>query len=110
MPCAEYESQGRRWDNAVAASFFSHLKATVIEGRSFWDERQLRRVVFEYIEIHYARERKHSSNGWKTLQNLKMNLRKVFIQLLSYLSIFWVGPVGNVGRDIETCWRCHREY
>ena len=23
-------------------------------------------MVFEYIEIHDARERKHSSNGWKT--------------------------------------------
>ena len=40
----------------------------MIEGRSFRDERELRRVVFEYIEIHYARERKHSSNGWKTPQ------------------------------------------
>ena len=27
------------WDNAVAESFFSHLKARVIGGRSFWDER-----------------------------------------------------------------------
>ena len=56
------------WDNAVAESFFSHLRVRVIEGRSFWDERELRRVVFEYIEIHYARERKHSSNGWNTPQ------------------------------------------
>ena len=60
--------KGDCWDNAVAESFFSHLKARVIEGRSFRDERELRRVVFEYIEIHYARERKHSSNGWKTPQ------------------------------------------
>ena len=56
------------WGNAVAEPFFSHLGARVIEGRSFRDERELRRVVFEYIEIHYARERKHSSNGWKTPQ------------------------------------------
>ena len=60
--------KGDCWDNAVAESFFSHLKARVIEGRSFRDERELRRVVFEYIEIHYARERKHSSNGWKRPQ------------------------------------------
>ena len=60
--------KGDCWDNAVAESFFSHLKARVIEGRSFRDEQELRRVVFEYIEIHYARERKHSSNGWKTPQ------------------------------------------
>jgi len=52
----------------VAKSFFSHLKARVIEGCSFRDEQELRRGVFEYIEIHYARERKHSSNGWKTPQ------------------------------------------
>ena len=52
----------------MAESFFSHLKARVIEGRLVWDEQELRRVVFEYIEIHYARERKHSSNGWKTPQ------------------------------------------
>ena len=55
-------------DNVVAESFFSHLKARVIEGRSFRNEWELRRVVFEYIEIHYARESKHSSNGWKTPQ------------------------------------------
>ena len=60
--------KGDCWDNAVAECFFSHLKARVIEGRWFRDERELRRVVFEYIEIHYARERKHSSNGWKTPQ------------------------------------------
>ena len=60
--------KGDCWDNVVAASFFGHLKARVIEGRSFRDEWESRRVVFEYIEIHYARERKHSSNGWKTPQ------------------------------------------
>jgi len=48
--------------------FFSHLKARVIKGPSFRDEQELRRVVFDFIEIHYARERKHSSNGWKTQQ------------------------------------------
>ena len=59
------------WENAVAASFFSHLKATVIEDRSFRDERELRRVVLKYIEIHYARERRHLSNGWKIPQQYK---------------------------------------
>ena len=43
--------KGDCWDNAVAESFFSHLKARVIEGRSFRDERELRRVVFEYTGL-----------------------------------------------------------
>ena len=59
---------GGCWDNAVAESFFSHLKARVIKGRSFREEQELRRVVFEYVEIHYAQDHKHSSNGWKTPQ------------------------------------------
>ena len=41
--------KGDCWDNAVAESFFSHIKARVIEGRSFRDEWESRRVVFEYI-------------------------------------------------------------
>ena len=35
--------KGDCWDNAVAESFFSHLKARVIEGLSFRDEQELRR-------------------------------------------------------------------
>ena len=88
--------KGDCWDNAVAESFFSHLKARVIEGRSFRDEQELRRVVFEDIEIHYARERKHSSNGWKTPQQCENEFaekpRRTPELLLHF---FWQGQITN---------------
>ena len=81
---------GKCWNNAVDESFFSHLRARVIEGRSLRDERGLRRVVFEYIEILYAREHRHSSNGWKTPQQYENEFVEKLCQttqpLLHYFS------------------------
>jgi len=95
-------------DNAVAESFFSDLKARVIEGRSFRDVRELRRVVFEYIEIHYARERKHSSNGWKTPQQYENEIAKKLRRSLNYEYIF--SGQGQIKSKIATqkCYGCYR--
>lgn len=57
--------KGNCWDNAVAESFFSTLKAELIH-RQKWETREkLRAEVFEYIEVFYNRRRLHSSVGYK---------------------------------------------
>jgi hypothetical protein len=49
------------WDNAVAESWFSTLKTELIHRQSWATRAQVRRAVFEYIEVWYNRRRLHSS-------------------------------------------------
>jgi transposase InsO family protein len=52
------------WDNAVAESFFATLKTELIDRRSWATRAQVRRAVFEFIEVFYNRQRLHSSLGY----------------------------------------------
>jgi putative transposase len=54
-------SRGDCYDNAVAESFFATLKKELIHRRSWPDRDQLRREVFDYIEIFYNATRRHST-------------------------------------------------
>ena len=56
---------GTPGDNAHAESFFHSLKADVIHGVQFSDERQLRRCLTTYI-AYYNRHRLHSSLGYRS--------------------------------------------
>jgi putative transposase len=57
--------KGNCWDNAVAESFFSTLKAELIRGRRWGARLELRSALFEYIEVFYNRRRLHSSLGYR---------------------------------------------
>jgi putative transposase len=54
------------WDNAVAESFFATVKTELIDRRSWASVVQVRRAVFDFIEIFYNRQRLHSSLGFLT--------------------------------------------
>lgn len=55
---------GDCWDNAVAESFFATLKRELAD-RADWHTRdEARTAVFEYIEVWYNRQRRHSSLGY----------------------------------------------
>ena len=56
-------SRGDCWDNAVAESFFATLKKELIHRRSWPTREELRREVFDYIEIFYNATRRHSTLG-----------------------------------------------
>ncbi len=60
------------WDNAVAESFFKSLKAEAIHGNKLRSKKQLKSVIFEYIEIWYNRQRRHSYIGNKTILELEI--------------------------------------
>ncbi len=49
------------WDNAVAESWFATLKLELIDRPSWATRAQVRRAVFEFIEVVYNRRRLHSS-------------------------------------------------
>jgi len=61
---ASMSRKGNCWDNAVAESFFSSLKAELKGSYATHDEAT--RAIFEYIEVFYNRKRRHSSIGYLT--------------------------------------------
>lgn len=55
--------KGNCWDNAPAESFFSTLKMELVHNRKYNTRKEARRDIFEYIEIFYNRQRRHSKLG-----------------------------------------------
>ncbi|CAM3795670.1 Integrase catalytic domain-containing protein [Deinococcus frigens] len=55
--------KGDCWDKAVLESFFSSLKRELLDGQVFNNRGEARRDIFEYIEVFYNRQRRHSSLG-----------------------------------------------
>jgi len=52
--------KGDCWDNAVAESFFHTLKVELIHDRNYKTRLSARKDIFEYIEVFYNRQRRHS--------------------------------------------------
>ena len=60
-------SVGDALDNAVAESFFASMQTELLDRRRIWDSRtQLANAMFEWIEVFYNRQRRHSTLGYKT--------------------------------------------
>lgn len=56
--------KGDCWDNAVVESFFASLKRELLDGRGFASWVQARLEVFEYLEVFFNRQRRHSTLGF----------------------------------------------
>jgi len=56
--------RGNCWDNAVAESFFKSLKQELIYQERFTTRQEARLAIFEYVEVYYNRQRKHSRNEY----------------------------------------------
>jgi len=54
--------KGNCWDNAVAESFFATLKLELGQ-TPFGSRAAARRAIFEYIEVWYNRQRRHTTLG-----------------------------------------------
>jgi transposase InsO family protein len=52
------------WDNAPMESFFASLKKELIHDAHFATRAQARTAIFEYLEVFYNRQRRHSSLGY----------------------------------------------
>ena len=57
-------AKGCCYDNAVAESFFHTLKVEAIHGEPLTSRREMKHLLFEYIEVDYNRHRRHSTIGY----------------------------------------------
>ena len=58
--------KGNCYDNAVMEAFWSTLKMELIYRQTFATRPQARAAIFEYIEVFYNRQRRHSALGYAT--------------------------------------------
>ncbi|CAN5812120.1 hypothetical protein BH23GEM3_BH23GEM3_22590 [soil metagenome] len=58
--------KGDCWNNAVAESFFATLEWELIEQSDWHTHEEAKRDLFEYLEIRYNRQRRHSALGYQT--------------------------------------------
>jgi transposase InsO family protein len=56
--------KGNCYDNAVVESFFATLKTEALPPRPFTSFDEAASVLFEYIEVFYNRQRRHSALGY----------------------------------------------
>jgi transposase InsO family protein len=62
-------SLGRRgdcYDNAAMESFFSTLKSELVNRIEFETEMEARRRIYDYIEVYYNRQRRHTTLNYQT--------------------------------------------
>jgi len=55
--------KGNCWDNAPMESFFATLKAELVYREQFKTRQEAKAKIFEYIEVFYNRQRRHSTLG-----------------------------------------------
>jgi len=67
---------GDCWDNAVVESFFATLTKELLGARVFATRAEASRAVFEFIEIWYNRQRRHSTLGYLTPVEFEEQLLK----------------------------------
>ena len=71
---ASMSRKGNCWDNAPMESFFSSLKTEMVHRTRFQTRQEAKAALFEYIEIFYNRQRRHSSIGYRTPAQARMDM------------------------------------
>ncbi len=61
---ASMSRKGNCWDNAVSESFFATLKTELVHQQRFANRQAAKTAIFEYIEVFYNRQRRHSTLGY----------------------------------------------
>lgn len=69
--------KGNCWDNAVMESFFSRLKVELIYAENYSSVAEARSGIFEYIEVFYNRQRRHSSIGYMSPYEYEQQFEKL---------------------------------
>jgi len=73
------QSMGRKgscYDNAVTESFFHSLKTEHVYFEKYRTRDEARQSIFNYIEVFYNRERRHSSIGYLTPEEFERQFVK----------------------------------
>jgi putative transposase len=67
--------KGNCWDNAVVESFFHTLKIEHVHHQRYLTREEARRDIFEWIEVFYNRQRRHSTLGYRSPAEFEMMTR-----------------------------------
>jgi transposase InsO family protein len=71
---ASMSRKGDCWDNAAVESFFATLTKELLIDGIFATRADARRELFEFIEIWYNRQRRHSSLGYRSPAQFEQEL------------------------------------
>lgn len=71
---ASMSRTGNCYDNAVMESFFSTLKRELVHRHRYATRAEARLAIFEYIEVFYNRQRRHSAIGYKSPEAFEASL------------------------------------
>ena len=69
--------KGNCWDNAPSESFFHTLKTELTHHGRYQTRQEAKQEIFEYIEVFYNRQRRHSTIGYQTPLGYEKACRKV---------------------------------
>jgi transposase InsO family protein len=58
--------KGNCWDNAAMESFFHSLKTECVYHERYLTRNEAKKSIFDYMEVFYNRQRKHSYLGYRT--------------------------------------------
>jgi putative transposase len=65
---------GDCYDNAVAESFFATLKRELVNAKRYASIEEAKRSLFEWIEVFYNRQRRHSALGYVSPETFEAQL------------------------------------
>lgn len=68
--------KGNCWDNAPSESFFHTLKTELTHHEKYATRAEAKRNIFEYIEVFYNRQRRHSAIGYLSPAAYEANHQK----------------------------------
>jgi putative transposase len=68
--------KGDCWDNAVAESFFATLKTELVHDTDWITRAEARSAIFEYLEVFYNRQRRHSSIGYVSPEEFELKYKE----------------------------------
>lgn len=71
---ASMSGKGNCLDNAPMESFFGSLKTELVHRTRFATREAARAALFEYIEIFYNRQRRHSAVGYRTPEQARKDM------------------------------------
>jgi transposase InsO family protein len=66
--------KGDCWDNAAMESFWATLKTELVHHEHYATRDQARASIFEYIEVFYNRQRRHSAIGYMSPETFEASL------------------------------------
>jgi len=79
---ASMSRKGNCWDNAVMEAFFSRFKVELIYPENYRSIEELSAGVFEYIEIFYNRQRRHSALGYDNPDNYELLFQRMNVSTI----------------------------